>query len=695
MKKHARTPFARLCLLTVAFGFSAVSASAQQRHDPAHNHEHEVITLDEIVISAPLDRPLHQQAQAASIMTAEQLNLALEPSLGQTLARMPGVSSSFFGPAASRPVIRGLEGDRVRILQNGLNTTDVSAASFDHALSFDPSNLKSVEVIRGPATLLYGSGAIGGIVNAIDGRIVDEKLDGTIRGSMGGRFSSVDQGYQTNMMLEGGWKGLAFHVEAFTRAAEDFRIPGNTRTVGEQERNPPAFDQSGIALNSRLRNEGFSAGLSYVWDEGFVGFSWTEFHNIYGSPAEETVFIDLYQTRLDVRGAFYKPLPLIKEIDWRFAWSDYEHTEYEDGADNTAFKNEGYDFRLEVKHEKIAGMEGVVGFQSERSDFFVAGAEAYLPPSVTESNSLFFFEDITKGRLSFQFGGRYDHIETRSRNNDVFGPPRQRSFDNMSGSAGVVFNMNEEYSSAFTITYSERAPTAQELFSNGNHAATNTFEVGDFGLGVEKSVSFDLNLRKRTGWVTGSVGGYYSRYDGFIGLFPAGFMVDTDADLIPDTPQFNYRSVGAEFIGGELETTLHLLHPVKGDNDNPSTNLHLEFKADVVRARDASTGLSLPRIPPFHLTSALILEHGRFGARLEGIYAAPQHRLAANEFGTPSYFLVNLSLTYRLLQGANTLDLYVKGMNLTDEVAREHTSFLKERLPLPGRGLVAGLKWSF
>jgi iron complex outermembrane receptor protein len=678
----------RILFLFVA-AFHALDSQAQQRHDPAHNHENEVITLDEIVISAPLDRPLYKQAQAASIMTAEQLNLALEPSLGQTLSRMPGVSSSFFGPAASRPVIRGLEGDRVRILQNGLNTTDASAASFDHALSFDPSNLKSVEVIRGPATLLYGSGAIGGIVNAIDGRIVDEKLDGTIRGSMGSRFSSVDQGYQTNMMLEGGWKGLAFHVEAFTRAAEDYHIPGNTRTVGEQERNPPAFDQSGVALNSRLRNEGFSAGLSYVWDEGFVGFSWTEFHNIYGSPAEETVFIDLYQTRLDVRGAFYKPLPMIKEIDWRFAWSDYEHTEYENGADNTAFKNDGYDFRLEVKHEKIAGMEGAAGFQSERSDFFVDGAEAYLPPSVTESNSLFFFEDITQGPLSFQFGGRYDNIDTRSRNNDVFGTPRRRSFDNLSGSAGVVYAPNEEYSGAFTITYSERAPTAQELFSNGDHAATSTFEVGNFGLGVEHSVSFDLNLRKRTGWVTGSAGGYYSHYDGFIGLFPTGGVAASG------NPEYAYRSVNAEFIGGELETTLHLLHPVTDKAEKPDTNLHWEFKADVVRARDASSGRSLPRIPPFHLSSALFWEYGRFGARLEGIYAAPQHRLAANEFGTPSYFLVNLSLTYRLLQGANTLDLYVKGMNLTDEDAREHTSFLKERLPLPRRGLVAGLKWSF
>jgi iron complex outermembrane receptor protein len=184
--------------------------------------------------------------------------------------------------------------------------------------------------------------------------------------------------------------------------------------------------------------------------------------------------------------------------------------------------------------------------------------------------------------------------------------------------------------------------------------ATNTFEVGDFGLGVENSVSFDLNLRKRTGWVTGSVGGYYSRYSGFIGLFPAGFMVDTDADAIPDTPQFNYRAVDAEFIGAELETTFHLLHPVTEEPKQADTNLHLEFKADAVRARDGSTGGSLPRIPPFHLSSALILERGPFGARLEGIYAAPQDRVAANEFGTDSYFLVNLAS--QLPAGAGTDD---------------------------------------
>lgn len=681
---------ASLHIPLLAFSLSFLSNSRAQQ--PPLPTASDVVVLDEVVVSAPAN----PQAEAASILAAEQLNLATEPTLGQTLARMPGVSSSYFGPAASRPILRGLEGDRVRVLQNGLNTLDASATSPDHALSFEPSNLKSVEVVRGPATLLYGSNAIGGVVNAIDGRIVDEKLDGTLRGSLGGRFSSVDNGYQSSFMLEGGWKGLAFHVEGFTRAAEDFRIPGNARTVGEQERNPlPPGDPepNKIVPNSDLRAEGLSAGMSYVWDTGFIGFSFTEFHTNYGSPAEPSVFIDLNQTRLDVRGAFFQPAPWIKEISYKFALSDYEHVEFENGMDNTVFKNDGHDARVELKHEKIAGMEGVVGFQSGRSEFFVAGAEAFLPPTTTESNSLFFFEDVTQGPLSFQFGGRYDHIETQAQNNDVFGAPRGRSFDNLSGSAGLLYVPTEEYSAGFTLSYTERAPTYQELFANGDHVATGTFEVGDFNLGTENSVSFEVNLRKRTGWVTGSLSAYHSRYSGFIGLFPTGAL----GPAPENNPVYAYRAVDAQFTGAELVTTFHLLHPLTTEprDEGTDTNLHLEFKADALRARDASTGRSLPRIPPFHLTSSLILERGAFGARLEGIYAAPQNRLAANEVGTDSYFLLNLALTYRVVQGPATVDFYVKGMNLTNEDAREHTSILKERLPLPGRGIVAGVKLTF
>jgi len=640
-------------------------------------------------------RPLFQQVQSASVLSGQNLTLALEPSLGQTLARMPGVSSSYFGPAASRPIIRGLDGDRVRILQNGLNTIDASATSVDHAVSFDTSNLKSVEVVRGPATLLYGSNAIGGVVNSIDGRIVDEKLDGTIRGALNERYSSVDNGYLSSAMVEGGYKGLAFHVESFTRATEDFRIPGNARTPAAQAANPLPAGQTEVSKvmpNSNLRSEGVTSGLSYIWDKGFFGFAWTEFHTNYGSPAEPHVVIDMHQQRLDVRGAFYQPLPVIKEISYKLATSSYQHTEFDSGQPSTLFKNNGYDARVEAKHEKVAGMQGVVGFQSDRSEFSTSGSEAFLPPTITQADALFLYEDISRGPLSFQFGGRYDHISVDSLSSAGFGPAMARTFDNLSSSVGLVFTPNDEYAVAFTINHAERAPTYQELFANGTHAATGAFEIGNPKLKQEKSLGFDLNVRKRIGWVTGSVGGYYNRYSNFIGQFPSGVVHVVNGESYNE---LLYQATNAEFIGSELEATFHLLHPITTNPPAQQNNLHLQLRADVVHARDTQTGLSLPRIPPFHLTSALMLERGAFGARLEGIYAAPQSQLAMNELRTSSYFLVNLSLTYRIKQGPTAIDVYVKGMNLTNEDAREHTSVLKDRVPLPGRGLVAGMKLTF
>lgn len=689
--------YKRLGLLFTLASCSALIAESDTRIKQVSTAASPVedIPLDEMVVTAPLNRPLFQQAQAASVLNGQNLTLALEPSLGQTLARMPGVSSSYFGPAASRPIIRGLDGDRVRILQNGLNTIDASATSVDHAVSFDTSNLKSIEVVRGPATLLYGSNAIGGVVNSIDGRIVDEKLDGTIRGALNDRYTSVDNGYLSSGMIEGGYKGLAFHVEAFTRATQDFHIPGNARTPAEQAAHPLPPGQTEVSKvipNSNLRSEGVTSGLSYIWDKGFFGFAWTEFHTNYGSPAERNVVIDMHQQRLDVRGAFYKPLPRVKEVSYKLATSSYQHTEFDSGQPSTLFKNNGYDARVEVKHEKIAGMEGVVGYQSDRSEFSTSGDEAFLPPTITQADALFLYEDVSRGPVSFQFGGRYDHISVDSLASAAFGPAVARTFDNLSNSVGVVFTPNDEYAVAFTINHAERAPTYQELFANGTHAATGAFEIGNSNLKQEKSLGFDLNLRKRIGWVTGSVGGYYNRYSNFIGQFPTGVVHVVNGESYNE---LLYQATNAEFIGSELEATFHLLHPITTEAPEHQNNLHLQLRADVVRARDTKTGLSLPRIPPFHLTSTLMMERGAFGARLEGIYAAPQSQLAMNEMRTSSYFLVNLSLTYRIKQGPTTIDVYLKGMNLTNEDAREHTSVLKNLVPLPGRGLVAGLKLTF
>jgi iron complex outermembrane receptor protein len=412
----------RVCFPVFAATSLLCAPSSPHRHDPAHNHEDEVIPLDEVIISAPLDRPLYQQAQAASILASDALTLGSEASLGQTLSRVPGVSSTYFGAAASRPIIRGLEGDRIKVLQNGLNTIDASAASPDHGVSFDVSNLKSIEVVRGPATLLYGSNAIGGVVNAIDGRIVDEKLEaGTIRGSLGSRFSSVDQGYATNFMLEGGLgHGLAFTSRAsrvrrrtFACRASCAPVPFKSAIRCLRARR----SRVKIVPNSYLRAEGLSGGLSYVWDEGFIGFSWSEYHSRYGShggagcvhrhePDAPRCARGVLQSAAQDQGT---QLPLcvvgLRAHGIRgAAWT------------TRSSKTTATICRVEAKHEKIAGLEGVIGFQSDRSDFLISGAEAFMPPSITQTNSVFFFEELAATeKLRFQFGGRYDHIDVRFR----------------------------------------------------------------------------------------------------------------------------------------------------------------------------------------------------------------------------------------------------------------------------------------
>ncbi len=672
------------------------------------------VELDPIIITgSPLGGTLFEQAQPVSVLEGDKLLLSLEPSLGETLSKTAGVRSTYYGPAASRPVIRGLDGDRIRVLQNGLNTIDASATSVDHAVSFDPVSVQRIEVVRGPATLLYGANAIGGVVNVIDGRIADHRIDESVRGSLGSQYSSVSSGVSKNAMLEGGVGGWTWHLEGYQREGADLRIPGDARSARLQHAKPLAAgekEESGHLENSYLNTEGFSLGTSYIWDSGYFGLAYSGFDAQYGSPAEKAVSIDLTQRRWDFQGAFNAPISKVKSIKYRFATSDYEHTEFEGGEGGTQFKNRGFDGRIEFAHEKLGPFEGALGFQFERSDFSALGDEKFLPRVLTNTRSAFLFEELTvNDTCKLQGGLRYDHISADAAEDKDFGPARSRTFNNVSGSLGLVVTPTDDYAVALSAAYSRRAATYQELYAFGPHVATGTFEIGDANLPVEQALGLDLSLRKRTGLVTGSATVYYNRFQNFIGQFTNGETRPFgEGELLP---VYAYRATDAEFYGGELEATVHLLKPVtapepviaSGKNpvapvENPSmasAKLDLELKADYVHATDISSHAPLPRISPFHASVALDYHHGAYGARLEGIWAAAQSRVAQDELPTDRYFLVNAALTYTVTKGPVTMDIYLKGVNLTDEEAREHTSFLKDVAPLAGRGVVAGVKLTF
>jgi len=664
--------------------------------------------LDEVVVTAsPLGRTLFELVQPVSVLQGDRLTLALQPTLGETLSRVPGVSSTYFGPAASRPIIRGLDADRIRILQNGSNTVDASATSVDHAVTFDPVSVQSIEIVRGPATLLYGPNAIGGVVNVLDNRIPDERIAETVRGSIEGKYGSVNTERGGAFTLEGGVGGFAWHLEGYKRATDELHIPGFARSERLRRLDPlPAGEKEArdVLPNSDLRTEGLSGGASYVWDGGYFGVAYSGFHTNYGTVAEREVTIDMEQRRFDFRGAFFAPFAHVKAVRYSLGVSDYEHTEFEGALVGTKFENEGYDGRFELTHEKLGPFEGAIGYQTEKSDFSALGEEAFVPPVETVVNSVFLFEEAAFDPFRVQFGVRYDHITVDSSTSEGFGPGQSRTFDNVSASAGLIYTPVEGYAIALNAAFTQRAPTYQELFANGPHVATNAFEIGDPGLGTEKAFSLDLSLRKRTGRVTGAVSVFYNHFTDFIGQFANGEVVAGEED---DLPVYVYRATDAEFFGGEAEVTFHLLEPA---TEAPASGkdgktlvapapvrplLDLEFKADYVHATDTQTHDPLPRIPPFRASAALNWQHDRFSAGIEGQYNARQNRTSELELPTDSYFLLNASVGYRATLRGTEANFYVKGVNLTDAEARLHTSFLKDIAPLGGRGLVCGVKFDF
>lgn len=673
-------------LLLSLSGVSAAIAQSTTASGSSTNHVHaeNAVHLDRVVVTAsPLGRTLFELAAPVTVLADEELAFRQQATLGETLALQPGITSTYFGPNASRPVIRGLDGDRIRILQNGVGMLDASGTSVDHAVSSDPLTIKSVEVVRGPASLLYGSSAVGGVVNVIDNRIPDVRLESPVSGTVEGRYGSADSLRSGGAVVEGGHKGWNYHLDGFSRESEDLRIPGFARSERLRLLDPQPTEAENRLPNSAGKADGGAFGGSYIGTKGWIGASVSGFNNRYGTVAEPDVTIRLHQRRVDVAGEATDPFEKIKAIRFKLGVSDYKHTEYAGPDVGTVFKNRGYDGRLEVTHAAIGRFEGAIGFQSQLSNFSASGDEAFLPATETLVNSGFVFEEVKFDKFRFEFGARLDHQDVTSSDDPNFGPGQSREFTTGSGSAGIVYTPTDVWSTALSVAYTQRAPNYQELFANGPHLATDAFEVGDPTLDPEHSLGLDLTFRKRTGFVTGSIGGFYNRFRNFIALSPTGGI-----DPVNNLPIFTYGGVPAEFYGGEAEVLFHLV-------ETQPRQFHLELRADWVEASNRGTGEPLPRIAPLRFGGALIFKQHSFRARLEALRSDYQGRVAANETATDGHTLVNLGLSYGFGTGKVQWEAFVKGSNLLDEEIRGHSSFLKDIAPQAGRGATLGLRASF
>ena len=665
-----------------------------------------------IVTGNPLGSELFSLVSPTSVLEGTNLFLLRRSTLGEMLNEMPGVSSTYFGPNASRPVIRGLEGDRIRILSNGVGVLDASSLSNDHAVPMDPLIVERVEVVRGPAALFYGGNAVGGVVNVIDNRIPQEPVTGA-RGRVETRFGGAESEKASGAMLEAGNGRFALHADVYTRDTDDLKIKGPNISPRLLAADPARAVTYGTLPNSASRSNGGSIGGSATWDKGYVGLSFSSFESQYGTVAEPLVTIDMESKRWDLAGEMRDIGSFISGVKFKLGKTDYKHTELNAGVPATDFKSRGHEGRLELTHGNLGSLKGAVGVQFNQFDFSALGAEAFVPTTKTDSKALFIYEELPIGKLKLTFGGRHERTEVSSQGGGPvpfggagprFDPAQMRNFGGTSGALGGVYNVTPGLALALNGAMTERAPTYYELFANGPHAATGSYEVGDAAFAKEKSRAFDAALRMRSGAHSGSISVFHSRFKNYIGVFNSGNTRGADGELNPpDTikpgvsdntgeevlPELAYRAVPARFRGMEAEGKFRLL-------DRAST-LDLLLKFDYVRADDRSTGLPLPRIAPRRFGAGVDYRRGALGARVDALWVSAQNRVSANELPTDSYTLLNAALTYRmkLPTPQGSVEFFLRGVNLLNEHARNHVSYLKDIAPLGKRSGQVGLRAQF
>jgi iron complex outermembrane receptor protein len=645
----------------------------------------EPVFMPPVVVTAnPLGSALFDLVSPVSVLSGKELSFRQESTLGETLSKLPGVSSTYFGPNSSRPVIRGLDGDRVRIMQNGVGMLDVSALSPDHATTVDPLVVDRIEVVRGPAALMYGGAAVGGVVNSLDNRIPQSSIQG-ITGRVEPRIGGAANERSGAAVVEAGNGVVALHADVASRRTDDLRIPGFARSNRQRALDDPTVEQTqGRLINSSSKSDSAALGASLTFDKGYLGLSYNDMQSNYGTVVEPDVRVDMHSKRLGVAGEMRELGTIIQDVKFKYNHTDYLHNELENGEVATTFKNKGYETRIDATHAQFGPFSGAFGVQLSDTDFAALGEEAFLPKVNTNAKALFLYEEAVFGDIKFTAGGRNEHTTVGSAGDSPtttrFGAPQERKFSANSGALGTLYTFNQNIGLAANFSHTERVPTYAELFANGRHVATGQFEVGDTTLAKEKSDGADVQLRWRSGPNSASISGFYTRFQNYIALINSGQEQEELREAL-------FRAVKAQFHGFEAEGKFRV-YEEKG-------NLDLNLRGDYVRAKNSDTGEPLPRISPMRLGAGLDYQLGKFSARLDVSHSFKQDQVATNELSTRGYTLTNTTLNYRFKTPSVNWDAYIKGNNLFNQEARMHTSFLKELAPLPGRGFLMGVRANF
>ncbi|MFB0873041.1 MULTISPECIES: TonB-dependent receptor [unclassified Sphingobium] len=655
----------------------------------------------DIVVTALIPRRQGDILSGTTVVSGEQLTRELRPSIGETLARQPGVSATSFGPNASRPILRGFQGERVRILTDGIGSFDVSNTSVDHAVAINPLTADRIEILRGPSALLYGSSAIGGVVNVIDSRIPRRVPDEPVHIDALANYGSA-----ANERSGSGEIEVPLTDKFVVHFDGSYSKTGNLDT-GSYILTPTlraqaaASDEAEIrdlaSLRGKLPNSAgriweVAGGAAYIDAGGNIGVSFAHTDNFYGVPVRysldpdseaEQVRLRMKQDRVDLRSEVAVNGGFLDSVRFRAGYADYQHQEIEDtGAVGTTFNNQSMESRLEFVQAKRGGWDGASGVQYFTRRFEVVGEEKFLPRNQTEQFGLFTLQSLDLGATRIEGGARYEHSKLSADADDsLFFDGRSRSFDAVSGSLGISQAILPDWRIGLNLSRSERAPSAEELFARGNHAGTQAFELGNADFGKEKSWGVEGTLRGSGAGYSFSLAAYHNWFSGYIyeSVAPDSVCQTVNGGEDLEFPCYAYAQADARYYGFEVEGSVTLATV-------GSTKIAIDGLADYVRATIKGSGPA-PRIPPLRLLGGVEAQGDRFSARAEVEHVFDQDRVTDFETPTDGYTMVNASLSFKPLAGNDRTTLMLSANNLFDVEARRHASFLKDYAPLAGRDI--------
>ncbi|TMO73986.1 TonB-dependent receptor [Pseudoalteromonas sp. S3785] len=691
-----------------------------------------------VVYASALHKNSLEMISPVSVLSGDELKNKSKPTLGETLKGLPGVNASYFGPVSSSPIIRGLDGPRVKITQNGLDASDASRIGPDHATSSDSLAAEQIEVLRGPSTLLYGSGAIGGVVNVVDNRIPTSNLD-DLSGAAEYSHDTVSNSNTVAAKLETGNDGFNFHFDGTKRSGDDYETP--TFSITDEDGD---VETANTVENTFIDSDTFNVGTSYVGDHLTVGFSYGSIDTDYGIPGhehhdhdhegeteeehddhaeeeEESVYAHLEQDRWQGLISYALDNNWVENINLRVGYTDYSHSEIEDGEIGTTFKNETTEARLNVEH-KLAQWHGMIGYHYSESDYDAIGEEAFTPASVTTTHALYLLEERKFGDVTVELGARiedyeitstiteteHDHSHDEEEEDHDEGEEESiaysESFTNVSASVGAIWQYTPGQSVALSLSHSERAPLSAELLSNGLHIATGTYEVG-LGYHIEdnevhfepedikqeKSTNLDLSFRRFSGDFGYTVNFFYNDIKNFYYQQNTGLVYDEEDGLESAigahddaVAVYQFASKDAELYGIEFDVHYQI---------DPSAMI--KVFGDSTRAKLKDDAGNLPRIPANKLGSELQYNLGDLQLTLTGTHYFEQDDISAFETKTDGYTIVDAQANYQLSLGAIDTQLYLNVDNITDELGFVHSSFIKDKAPLPGRNFRFGIRGYF